>query len=51
MAKRSGPRDRPEVQAALRQAFKAVEAAPTPAVLTEHLDRLTAPKPGRGERS
>ncbi|MBW8303504.1 MAG: hypothetical protein K0M78_06100 [Brevundimonas sp.] len=39
------------VDEALREAFRAVEDQPPPAVLTEHVDRLAAPKRGPNGRS
>ncbi len=48
MAKDSKTRTRPPVKAALRKAFKAVEAQPVPASLAEHLDKLViAERPDR----
>jgi hypothetical protein len=50
MAKDSKTQDRP-VKAALRKAFKAVEAQPVPAALAEHVDQLAAPKRRPDRRS
>lgn len=41
MAKPPEDQDMPPVDRALRDAFKAIETAPVPDAITDHLDRLT----------
>jgi len=50
MAKEPKRRDAPALQT-LRDAFRAVEAQPVPADLTDHVEKLTAPKRRPDSRS
>ena len=44
MAKRSGMPDRPSPQGMLRDAFRRIEAEPSPVRLVDHVNTLITPK-------
>ena len=48
MARRPKAVAKPSPDKALRDAFAAVEAQPTPEALKDHIDRLTGEPPKRG---
>ncbi len=41
----------PRTKAGLREAFKAIETEPVPTTLSDHVERLTGPKPRPDRRS